>query len=469
MTDILKNSISKDDYEIIKELGRGSYSAVYKLRLKQTTNLITKEFALKVLKVTNGFPNPIELHIMSTLRHPNLMHSDTLITRSGKKMGILMDLAKYTLSSILDDLSSTAKRKIINDVTNGLHFLHLNNIIHLDIKCDNVLVSGSLDNPIAQLNDFGLSLFCPYDVPVKSSQLRITYPYRPPEIKDENNIHCYQKANDIWSLGMLYMTILNGKYPFKYYVPVKYGNTNSRLVPENEFMRILYEQLSCSKKLQIIKRFSNSFYCNIIEKMLDIDIDKRLTIDETLNLITTSTTPTGGSLIPITFKDIIIKPYHKIHINIVESILVNMDVDISILFLFYDLCYRSIPCITLKHIPKSITKTLKTFFVAIAWIAIKFYKNKSISAHKIASKFDVSTTKLITDELNILKYLKGVIHRSYLYEMCTCFDDYVICYDLCKNYNYMNIDIAKTKKTLSKEQQQRKPIGLIDFFDIYKL
>lgn len=451
------NSITKDDYDIVKELGRGAYAAVYKIKFNNNSE--DDEKAIKVLKSSNGIANPIELHIMSALRHPNIMEINKIVSQPRRKIGLIMPLATHTLRYVLDNLSLKAKTKIMLDITSGLDFLHRQGILHLDIKDDNVLLYGTLEHPIARLNDFGLSLMSVNDQPVESSLLRITYIFRPPEIKKTDKIHLYSKENDIWSLGILFMSILHGNYPFKYEVPYKCGNDRElRVIPENEFIRLLYQQLSCSKKSQIFKRYSNPFYSKIIERMMDFDKNKRPTTMEIMQYIDknkSENTDYGEVLYP-SIEKFNYEPYHQLHVNMVEKILITMKVDISILFLYHDLCFRSIPCLKMKKKPKGPNKTLRTFYTACAWLSIKFYTNDFYSAHKIANIFDIPIVKLINSEIKILQYLEGVIYRPYLFDTCRCLEDCVQCYSLCKSDKYNKINITDIKNKIKSVKEDIK-------------
>ena len=437
------SSMINEDIEILSQLGKGAYGAVYKMKAKDT------EGAVKVLGIANGFPNPIELHIMSTYRHPNLMALDRAILRPRKKIGLVMPLAQHDLASVLNKLSVKAKQKVITDVTNGLDFLHDQKIIHLDIKEDNVLILGSLDNPVAQLHDFGLAMMNMSEEPIESPMLRITYNYRPPEIKDGERIMC-QKGNDIWSLGMLFMTIVNGEYPFKREVTIRRGR-DTLVIPETEFLRVLYERLSSAKRMTIIRRYSNVFYAPIIDKMLNMDVNARPTTKDIIEYLCQGTLPSfyaNGSVIKACFSSIQIKPFHNSHMSAVQAkITTKYNPDISVLFLFYDLAYRSIPCLKIKTNPKGQNKTVMAFFAACAWIALKFYTNDIIEARVFAPEMDIVMTKLIEMEISILQHIKGIIHRPYLYDICRSVGDLVKCYNLCMDgtkYLQLNIDNVKS-------------------------
>lgn len=83
-------------------------------------------------------------------------------------------------------------------IAEGLNYLHSHGIVHADLKCSNVLVSGTAANPITLLCDFGLSQVI--GVPGFATMSDGSYPWMAPECIREDGGPTY--ASDIWSLGM---------------------------------------------------------------------------------------------------------------------------------------------------------------------------------------------------------------------------------------------------------------------------
>jgi len=96
-------------------------------------------------------------------------------------------------------------KKWIKQILYGLKFLHDNNIIHRDIKCDNIFINGSTGNII--IGDFGLA---------KNMEKQITHTilgtpeFMAPEIYNEY----YDKRIDIYSFGMAILEIISGATPY---------------------------------------------------------------------------------------------------------------------------------------------------------------------------------------------------------------------------------------------------------------
>jgi serine/threonine protein kinase len=99
-------------------------------------------------------------------------------------------------------------KNVFFDIILGLEYLHSRNIIHRDIKLDNILLS---DKFRAKIADFGISRINP-EGNVLFEQCG-TPAYLAPEIIKNEGYSGF--ATDIWSLGILLHTLLLGKVPFK--------------------------------------------------------------------------------------------------------------------------------------------------------------------------------------------------------------------------------------------------------------
>ena len=91
-----------------------------------------------------------------------------------------------------------------HQLLSGLHYCHLNNILHRDLKLSNLLVSN---NGVVKIADFGLARrWVDKAVPLTSTV--ITQWYRPPELL----LQCrdYGTKADMWSVGCILAELLIG-------------------------------------------------------------------------------------------------------------------------------------------------------------------------------------------------------------------------------------------------------------------
>ena len=138
-------------------------------------------------------------------------------------------------------------QKILKDILNGLSCLHRHQIIHHDIKYQNILVSYkneedknnlNLLNATFKLTDFGLSK-CKLDQGTKTGNIGGTFTFMPPcFIVDKNNDEnvLENDAIDMWALGILSFRLIISKHPF--------------LSTEEEQMQPIQKQFSLYNNLQ---------------------------------------------------------------------------------------------------------------------------------------------------------------------------------------------------------------------------
>ena len=102
--------------------------------------------------------------------------------------------------------SERATRHVIKQVLPALAFLHKNQIIHRDIKLENIVMKVTNDGCVAKLADFGFSE--PVSSDQRTAQIIGSRGYFAPEV-----VRCesYGTASDIWSLGCLIYTMLTAQ------------------------------------------------------------------------------------------------------------------------------------------------------------------------------------------------------------------------------------------------------------------
>ncbi|KAK8842557.1 hypothetical protein M9Y10_025414 [Tritrichomonas musculus] len=190
-------------------IGRGRYADVYRVK-----NISTGEnFAMKIINLQYQtepqFFNEIEM--LQTAQHPNLVgvRAAYIVDRTGY---IVMKLCEGgTLSSkIATDggIVETKATRYMKSILEAVAYLHSINIIHRDIKPDNIYFETTDDDSPILLGDFGLSKFLSEGVTVT----RVGTPgYQSPQIIQG---HLYTFKTDIWSVGVLTYTLLQGIVPF---------------------------------------------------------------------------------------------------------------------------------------------------------------------------------------------------------------------------------------------------------------
>ena len=93
-------------------------------------------------------------------------------------------------------------------VAEALQYLHERDIVHRDIKAENILINRHRQ---VKLIDFGFSLRCRKNATIDT--FCGTPTYMAPEIVSKID-HC-PVYTDMWSLGILFYVMLQGNYPFR--------------------------------------------------------------------------------------------------------------------------------------------------------------------------------------------------------------------------------------------------------------
>ena len=233
---MLPRCITIKDYKLFKLLGKGSFGEVYLTSKGYDPKLLaTKRIDLKSNKSKNMIKYlNYEISIMKELDHPNIIKLIEFI-RSQNHIYVVMEYCNGgMLSDCLKKYGGTFPIKIIQyimrQVVDALKYIHSKNIIHRDIKLDNILVDFKnkedlLNNNLlgAQIKiiDFGLAIRL--GPTKKYTDTFIGSPiHMDPHILgvfDEDGkmgeLQKYNEKADIWSLGSICYEMLTGKTLFK--------------------------------------------------------------------------------------------------------------------------------------------------------------------------------------------------------------------------------------------------------------
>ncbi|KAF2841169.1 Pkinase-domain-containing protein [Patellaria atrata CBS 101060] len=205
-----------DNYQVLEELGSGSFGVVYKGIEKSTGDLV----AIKHIDL-EGSDDDIqeiqqEISLLSTCKSPFVTQYKTSFVK-GVKLWIVMEYLGG--GSCLDLLKpgpfSEAHIAIVcRELLLGLDYLHQTGKIHRDIKAANVLLSQTGRVKIA---DFGVAAQL---TNIKSQRMTfVGTPYwMAPEVIQEAG---YDFKADIWSLGITAMEMANGEPPHANTHPMK--------------------------------------------------------------------------------------------------------------------------------------------------------------------------------------------------------------------------------------------------------
>jgi serine/threonine protein kinase len=255
-----KKVVSLDDFDILKLIGKGSFSKVYLVKNRLNHKIYSmKKLDKPFIKRTRQEQHIInERILLSKMNYPFLVKLFCCFQDQDHLYFILEfiqggELFFHLHREIRFDDEKT--RFYIAELILVLNFLHNNKVIYRDIKPENILLD--LEGHI-KLTDFGLSRLCS-GINEKVFTICGTPYYIAPEIIENKG---YNNSVDWWSLGCLMYEMLNGKPLF---------NFSSGKIDTNEF----------KKEIVLPNNFSEEAK-DLIIKLLEKNPKNRITAIEAL-------------------------------------------------------------------------------------------------------------------------------------------------------------------------------------------
>uniref|UniRef100_A0A8C5KIL2 Serine/threonine-protein kinase 33 n=1 Tax=Jaculus jaculus TaxID=51337 RepID=A0A8C5KIL2_JACJA len=209
-------------YTFGRVLGQGSFGMVFEAVDKQTEmkcaiKKVNKDkagsYAVKLLER--------EVNILKSVKHEHIIQLQQVF-ETPKKMYLVMELCEDgELKEILDrkgHFSENETRWIIQSLASAIAYLHNKDIVHRDLKLENIMVKSSFIDANNELNlnikvsDFGLAVKKHGAGMDSMMQTTCGTPiYMAPEVI---NAHDYSQQCDIWSIGVIMYFLLCGEPPF---------------------------------------------------------------------------------------------------------------------------------------------------------------------------------------------------------------------------------------------------------------
>ncbi|HVR75012.1 MAG TPA: serine/threonine-protein kinase [Planctomycetota bacterium] len=204
-----------DDYEIVRELGRGGMGVVYLVRQKSLGRLV----ALKVLRPGELMFGPLvkrfieEARHLARLRHPSIV--------SIHEVGSAKEEPYFTMDYVEGEaLSTTLAREqllpsralaILKQAAEGIQYAHEAGIIHRDLKPANILLDARGN---AYVSDFGLArdMTRTSDL-TRSGEVMGTPAYMSPE-QAQGQTDLIGETTDVHALGAILYEMLAGRPPY---------------------------------------------------------------------------------------------------------------------------------------------------------------------------------------------------------------------------------------------------------------
>jgi serine/threonine protein kinase len=206
------------NYELETEVGRGGMGIVYCARDKR----LKREIAIKVLPPELSFRADIrqrflrEAETAAQLNHPNIVPIYTVEERDNLVYFVMAYIKGDNLGQRLQQhgpIAPVEVRRILREVADALSYAHNRNVIHRDIKPDNIIIDEETGR--AMVTDFGIAraLTDSGDSRLTATGMAIGTPaYMSPEQSAGDS--AIDGRSDLYSLGVVGYQMLCGQPPF---------------------------------------------------------------------------------------------------------------------------------------------------------------------------------------------------------------------------------------------------------------
>uniref|UniRef100_A0A669EK24 protein kinase C n=1 Tax=Oreochromis niloticus TaxID=8128 RepID=A0A669EK24_ORENI len=255
-------------YQIFPDevLGSGQFGIVYGGKHRKSG----RDVAIKIIDKLR-FPTKQEsqlrneVAILQSLHHPGVVNLDCMF-ETPERVFVVMeklhgDMLEMILSSEKGRLPERITKFLVTQILVALRHLHFKNIVHCDLKPENVLLASADSFPQVKLCDFGFARI----IGEKSFRRSVvgTPAYLAPEVLRNKG---YNRSLDMWSVGVIIYVSLSGTFPFNEDEDINDQIQNAAFMyPPHPWKKISQEAI------------------DLINNLLQVKMRKRYSVDKTLS------------------------------------------------------------------------------------------------------------------------------------------------------------------------------------------
>ena len=208
--ELTKGALFHNRYLLVSLLGTGASAQVWKAKDTKANNLIValKIFAENSEMNSYGLQNfQKQFTIVFNMKHSNLLPPTGYDIFEGRPYLVMQFCENGSCTSMAGRMDEEDIIKFLHDVSAGLEYLHDHNIIHQDIKPDNIMLD---DNCNFLVTDFGISVSSTGNIYDSAGMSGGTRAYMGPERFEGTTL----PASDMWSLGASAVELLTNNPPY---------------------------------------------------------------------------------------------------------------------------------------------------------------------------------------------------------------------------------------------------------------
>jgi len=199
-----------DVYNFDGNLGKGTFGQVMQAHLKTCPSVKRAVKQVKRGSLEQDAMVRCEVGILRLLDHPAIVKIHETFHDSDS---IFLVMECIEGRELLDEIQESISAKthnnerctcIMRQVFAGLQYMHSEDVIHRDLKPDNIMIienaGGKFQDPMVKIIDFGLAVLADNVRDFKSKRVEGTVRYLAPEAQAK---HHFSAASDMWSIGII--------------------------------------------------------------------------------------------------------------------------------------------------------------------------------------------------------------------------------------------------------------------------
>lgn len=272
----MDTNIIAERYSLLHKLGEGGMADVY----LAVDTILNREVAVKILRGDLAH-DPVavlrfkrEATAALALNHPNIVQVYDVGEENGMHYIVMEYIRGITLKQLIAKRGALDKQEsvdIMKQLTSAMVHAHKNNVVHRDIKPQNVLIK---DDGTVKLSDFGIALAQNAAQLTQADSVLGSVHYLAPELARGE---AASEQSDIYALGIVFYEMLVGDVPFKGDTPVQIAMMHMKEdIPSiREFNNTIPQSIENVILIATAKNKNNRYRsCNAMYKDLETCLDE---------------------------------------------------------------------------------------------------------------------------------------------------------------------------------------------------